>query len=75
MLLAIAMATRCALGSAVQARFLLAMCKECRHQRITWCAYGFSRWSGIWVDWTHPCTAPDMQSPPLPNWDEDSDYK
>lgn len=34
MLVAVSMATLCALGVAFYARFLFALCKECRHQRI-----------------------------------------
>ena len=34
MLIAVFMATRCALGLAFYARFLFALCKECRHKRI-----------------------------------------
>ena len=34
MLIAVSMATVCTVGVAFYARFLFAMCKECRHQRI-----------------------------------------
>jgi hypothetical protein len=34
MLIAVSMAILCALGIAFYARFLFALCMECRHQRI-----------------------------------------
>ena len=80
MLTAVSMATVCTLGVAFYARFLFAMCKECRHQRICYlvCVQTHSLEEAVPDDrlLDHPFPAPpDVQSLRFAEWYEDSDYK